>query len=140
MTCVDQKTVGNLLTHEVRFNGPGAVPCELPEQLQGQIVHEFSNLSIYPYTCVITAATQPPALTVVGPPATPPVHVPIAKKKLLRVTPGTGTASQRLEHVAGTGLGLPFTGSASFTTTVTAPWGTCPPPATAPSVSIDLAP
>jgi hypothetical protein len=139
-SCQDQQVIGTLLTHEVQFNGPGAMPCELPEQLQGRISHVFTNYSIYPYSCVITAATQPPALSVVGPLKTPPVQVPKVQKRPLRAIPGTGTASQQLEHVGGTGLGLPHTGSASFATVVTAPWGFLPPAAIDPAVSITLTP
>jgi hypothetical protein len=139
-SCQDQRVIGTLLTHEVQFNGPGAMPCELPERLQGHISHVFTNRSIYPYSCVITAATQPQALTVVGPASTAKVHVSKAQKKPLRVIPGAGTASQQLEHLGGTGLGLPHTGSASFTTVVTGPWGACPPAAVDPSVGITLTP
>jgi hypothetical protein len=139
-SCRDKRVIGTLLTHEVQFNGPGAMPCELPEQLQGDVSHVFTNRSIYPYWCVITAATQPTALGVVGPSSTPRVHVSKLQKKPLRAIPGTGTATQYLQHVGGTGLGLPHTGSASFTTVVTGPWGACPSAAVDPSFGITLTP
>lgn len=138
--CRDRRDVFHLLTHEVRFNGPGASPCDLPEQTDSPVSHVFTNLSIYPYSCVITATTQPAALDVVGPSSTQPVQVSKAQKKPLRVIPGTGTATQHLEHVGGTGLGLPHTGSASFTAVVTGPWGACPAAAVDPSIAITLTP
>jgi hypothetical protein len=139
--CSDTQVVGHLLVHEVRFTGPvGGQQCELPEGQHGQVEHVFENRSIYPHTFNTTATVTPGALAVVGPPSPPPVTVPSARRGPLRATPGKGTASQKVEHVAGLGIGLPHTATAAFTTTVTAPWGACPLSPTQPAVSITLTP
>lgn len=138
--CHDRQTVGHLLWHEARFTGPAAgSPCELPEGLRGQVEHIFENRSIYPQVFSTTAWTMPSALTI-GPSSPPPVRVPAARTGPLRRTPSTASASQKVEHVPGTGLGLPHTGTAAFTTTVTAPWGAGAPSAAEPAVSITLTP
>jgi hypothetical protein len=136
--CHDKQPVGHLVTHEVQFRGPGTQSCELPEDQRGQVDHVFTNASIYPQTFTTVGSTTPGALAVAGPASPPPVRVPGVKKGPIRAKPSTGTASQDLEHVSGTGIGLPHTATAAFDTTVTAPWGSCPPPATPPAVNITL--
>jgi hypothetical protein len=139
--CHDRQAVGHLVWHEARFTGPVAgSQCELPEGQHGQLEHIFENRSIYPQVFSTTAATTPSALTIAGPSSPPPVQVPAARTGPLRKTPSKGTASQKLEHLPGTSLGLPHTGTAAFRTSVTAPWGAGKPSGAQPAVSITLTP
>lgn len=139
--CHDRQSAGHLLWHEVKFRGPTAArPCELPETNQGTVEHTFINGSIYQQTFATTISTTPAALHVLGSPSPPAVVVPRASKGPLLSRPTPAPATQTLEHIAGTGVGLPHLASASFATTVTPPWGTPSYPAVPPTVGITLAP
>jgi hypothetical protein len=129
----------HLVWHEVNFRGPDAAqPCELPENKQGVVEHTFINGSIYKQTFATTISTSPAALHVPGPPSPPPVVVGPAKKGPLRSHPTTAPATQALEHVAGTGIGLPLAATADFATIITPPWVTPISPTAPPTVSIML--
>jgi hypothetical protein len=138
--CKDKQLVGRLVWHEVSFQGPGAQPCDLPENLQGRLDHVFVNGSIYPQTFTTTASTLPTALQIVGAASPPAVRVNPPRKGAFRTAPSTGSARQTLEHVARTGIGLPHTASADFVTTVTGPSGPHSPPAVQPAINVTLTP
>jgi hypothetical protein len=139
--CRTKELVGSFTWHEVSFQGPDtARACELSENQQGRVAHTFENLSIYPVTFTTTASTSPDALKVVGSASPPPVTVPAPKKGALRRRPETRSASQMLEHQAGTGVGLPHTATVDFATTITSPKVALPPPPNAPAISVMLKP
>jgi len=137
--CEDKQAAGHLVWHKVKFHGPVAGrKCDLPENQSGTVDHEFINGSIYQQTFATSVSTQPTALRVAGPASPPPVVVTKAFKGWLRSQPTTGIAAQALEHVPATGVVLPLTATAEFTTTVTPPWNTPSSPSTPPTVSITL--
>jgi len=139
--CQDKQLVGILAWHNVSFRGPDAArACDLPENQQGHVDHVFESRSVYPQTFTTIASTSPRALRVVGPDGPPQVKVPGARRGLLRTPPSSSTASQVLEHHAGTGVGLPLTATADFTTTVTSRAVTLPLRPSQPSVSVTLKP
>ena len=137
--CQDKQGAGHLVWHKVTFRGPvDGQPCELPENQQGIIEHEFINGSIYQQSFATAVSTQPSALQVDGSLGPPPVVVRKAASGWKGTQPTVGVATQKFDHVAGTGLGLPHTGTAEFTTTVTPPWGIPSSPATPPTISVTL--
>ena len=136
--CENKQTAGHLVWHKVKFSGPvPGQPCELPEGQSGLVEHEFINGSIYRQTFATSVSTVPAAL-VAGDSSPPAVVVAKASRGPLRSQHTTGIATQKLEHVGGTGLVLPHTATAEFATSVTPPWRTPSIPATPPSVSITL--
>jgi hypothetical protein len=137
--CRTRESVGSFIWHEVSFHGPAdARACELPENQQGHVAHTFENLSIYPVKFTTTASTSPDALKVVGSASPPGVTVPAPKKGAFRRRPEKRGASQRLEHQAGTGVGLPHTAAVDFATTVTSTEVELPPAPNAPAISVML--
>jgi hypothetical protein len=132
-------TVAHLVSHRVSFRGPDAGhACDLPENHRGDVSHVFENESIYPLKCETTVSTTVAALKVVGPAGIDPVPVQGSSQGPFRARPSTGIASQVLEHNAGTGIVLPHTAAAEFTTTVTGPWGTLRPRPCQPIISVTL--
>lgn len=138
-SCQAKKLVGRLVWHEVSFCGPDTVHnCELPVNQRGHVDHVFSSLSIYDQIFTTTASTSPTALQIVGSPG--PISVTVLKPSpgALRKTPSTGNASQELEHQPGTGVGLPRTATASFTTSTDR--GGAPPSTSRPAINVWLKP
>jgi hypothetical protein len=140
-SCQTKQSVGTFVTHEVRFCGPDAAhACELPENQRGHVAHTFENLSIYPVTFATTASPNPAALKVVGSASPAAVTVLAPKPRKLRKRPEKGSASQMLEHQAGTGVGLPHTATIDFATVVTSTKVALPPAPNAPAISVMLKP
>lgn len=137
--CQEKQLIGHLVWHEVSFRCPSIGQlCELPENQQGVVEHIFVNGSIYPQTFSTTVSTQPTALRIIGPESPPAVKVPKCVRGPLRTKNSTGKASQTLEHLHGTGVGLPHTATADFSTTATPPWGSSSSPETKLTISITL--